>query len=713
MKSNVKKHEKMNRIVYQAYLDANDMITLLVDEQANDSVSEPFFLIDRTTRELFELKVKEVARLAYDIKYRLMIFGFISFSHSYELVDSNQLTTPLLLGAITRTEWFDQRFYAPNVKLGATYEKAQTTFKVWSPIASQVTVVLYYEEKECRYKMKYTLSGVWEVTIAEDLEQVRYRYLITQSWREKEVIDPYGVASTANGTHSIIIDLAKTTQIRPELRPKLKQATDAIIYEVSIRDFTIHKTAPVHHRGKYLGLAELDYLKELGVTHIQLLPIFDFEGVDELNPEASYNWGYNPSQYNVPEGSYSTDPNDPYNRINELKTLINTLHEQGLGVIMDVVYNHVYDRLTFPFDGIVPTYFYRYGEHGVATNGSGCGNDIASERRMVRKFILDSIEFWVKEYGIDGFRFDLMGLLDIETVNEIRKLCDAVDPTILLYGEGWNLQTALADSQRATINNAHKLRGIGHFNDTFRDIIKGSTFDYYKKGLVLGNTDLIETAKHLLAGSSGRAVGEMFKFYDPIQSINYVECHDNHTFWDRAKISNEDEDDEVLRKRQLLATAMVIFAQGIPFLHGGQEFFRSKAGVENSYKDCDKINAIDWIEVKRFKSQIDLVKGYLQIRKSHGAFRFSTSSLVKKHLKILSYKSSIIEYSLKNVKLYGSYNEIKIFFNLKENFISFPSSLKGFELIADETRSGLKPLKSITDDELLLAPLSTFIVVKM
>jgi len=687
------------------------MVTLLVSEDVKETVKEPFFLIDKVTGESIELSVKRISRLMDGIKYRLMIQGFIIFAHSFEVIDSQGLKTPLLVGKVTRTERFDQQFYAPTAKLGVTYGKEKTTFRIWAPIAVHVSLILY-KETPYLHEMKLTVDGVWETTIFEDLDQVCYRYSITQNRQTKEAIDPYGVASTANGTHSVVVDLKKTTPLTAP-RPQLKQATDAIIYEVSVRDFTIHETAPVqpHHRGKYLGLAELAYLKELGVTHIQLLPIFDFEGVDELDQRASYNWGYNPSQYNVPEGSYATDPTDPYSRINELKILINTLHEQGLGVIMDVVYNHVYERRTHPFDSILSTYFYRYDEDGVATNGSGCGNDVASERRMVRKFILDSVKFWLEEYRVDGFRFDLMGLHDIETMNEVRKICDAVDPKILVYGEGWNLPTALPEEKRATLYNAHLLRRIGHFNDDFRDIIKGSTFDHWEKGLALGNVYLIEKAKHVLAGSSGRTVGEAFKFFDPVQSINYVECHDNHTFWDRAKISNSDESDEMLRRRQLLATAMVIFAQGIPFLHGGQEFFRTKFGVENSYQDGDEINAINWEVVKQHQSAIDLVKGYLQIRKAHGAFRFQKSSLVKKHLEFSEYEESAIEYALKDVEAYGPYTEIRVFFNLKEYPLIIEESFEGFHVIADADASGLISLRELTN-EITLEPLTATVIVK-
>ena len=698
----------------KAYLDAYNEITILIDHSNHEKTFKSFVLIDLMTKKEIELIVVEVVNLDKYIKYRLTICDFIKLLHPFDVIVGEDEKTPLLLGAITRTEWFEQRYHSTETNLGITYEKTKTLFKIWSPTAVTVSVVIYKNNQPYIYEMSRAFDGVWFVTINEDLDGIRYRYDIIHRQTSREVIDPYGIASTENGEYSVVIDLAKTVKINHDLRPKLKQITDAVIYEVSIRDFTIHSEITKAHRGKYAGLLELDYLKNLGVTHIQLLPIYDFEGVDELNPDDGYNWGYNPSQYNVPEGSYSTNPKDPYARINELKTLINDLHQAGIGVIMDVVYNHVYNRDTFPFEAQVPTYFYRYDLHGHATNGSGCGNDIASERKMARKFILDSIKYWLTEYGIDGFRFDLMGLLDIETMNEIRKICDSIDPNLMLYGEGWNLDTALADNKKATLNNAHLMPRIAHFNDTFRDVLKGSTFNHLEKGLALGNIDLLAMAKEVLAGSSGRALGEQFKFFNPTQTINYIECHDNHTFFDRAKISNQDELDEIIRKRQLLATAMVIFAQGIPFLHAGQEFFRTKDGVENSYRDSDEINAIDWKAAKIHQKEIDLVKGYLKIRAAHGGFRFVSSLLVKKHLKIFDWQRSVIIYELNDVAKYGDYSQIKVFFNLKNETCNYNKSLAGYHVLSDDNNSGLEVLRTLTNnDELILAPLSTIILVKI
>ncbi len=708
---------------YSSYLDEYNKITILVPKSYYNGEIAPFKLINMTTSEAYELKVEEKFDFGNELKYSLSIQGFVTVGTEYQVMDCYKNTSYLFLGYIARTEEFDKRFYYNGDDLGPSYSKNMTRFKLWAPTATQVQLILYENDVTHFRRMKRLSKGIWELTIYQDLEGCRYRYEIVNNLVRQETIDPYAIASTVNAEYSVVVDPLKCVKVKHELRPKLNKPTDAIIYELSIRDFTIHPSSRVKNRGKFLGITEeiidektgyhygLSYLKELGVTHIQLLPIFDFAGVDENFPEQSYNWGYNPVQYNVPEGSYALNPKDPYSRINELRTMVNILHEHGFGVIMDVVYNHVYERRTFPFDAMVPTYFYRYDYQGMPSDGTGCGNDLATERLMVRKYILDSVKFWVEEYGIDGFRFDLMGIIDVDTMNEIRQLCEELYPSILLYGEGWDMNTPLPQAQKAAKFNAFKLPRIGHFNDAFRDNIKGHTFNHQDRGLALGNFGYANAGKQLLAGSSGLIEGETYMFYDPSQSINYVECHDNHTLWDRMKLSNSDENDETREKRQILAAAMVIFAQGIPFIHCGQEFFRSKNGIENSYNVSDEINAIHWDEVYEHEKGINLIKGYIKIRKAHGAFRFSNAILVKKHLRIFQHHHSVIEYTLKNVKDYGCWDEIHIFFNTQNREVNIPIVTNDFILIADEHQSGTEGIKSI-EGELKMAPLSTIILVK-
>lgn len=704
---------------FSCYLDEYNKITILVPKSYYGGEISPFKLRSLETQEELELKVEEKFDFGNELKYSLSVEGFVEVGREYHVIDCYQNAGYLYLGYIARTAEFDKRFYYLDGDLGPHYSKNMTTFKLWAPTATQVQLILYKDDATYYRKMNRKSKGIWELVVYQDLEGYRYRYEIENNLVKQETIDPYAMASTENAEYSVVIDPDACVQINHTIKPILKKPTDAIIYELSIRDFTKHLSSGVTHNGKYLGLTEwneeqstgLRYLKELGVTHIQLLPIFDFEGIDELNPDDHYNWGYNPVQYNVPEGSYATNPKNPYSRINELRTLINTLHEQGFGVIMDVVYNHVYERRTFPFDTMVPTYFYRYDYQGMPSNGTGCGNDLATERLMVRKYILDSIKFWIEEYGIDGFRFDLMGIMDVDTMNAVRQLCDEIDSHILLYGEGWDMNTPLPQSQKAAKFNAYKMSNIGHFNDAFRDNIKGHTFNHQEQGLALGNFGYANAGKQLLAGSSGLSEGESYMFYQPSQSVNYVECHDNHTLWDRMQLSNGDESDEVHQKRQLLATAMVIFAQGIPFIHCGQEFFRSKKGIENSYNSLDDINAIDWDEVQIHQASIALVKGYIQIRKAHEAFRFSNSLLVKKHLRIFQHHHSVIEYTLKNVKNYGCWDEIHVYFNTQNREVTIPIMTKGFQLIATAQQSGIETISEV-GNELVIASLSTTIIVR-
>ena len=418
--------------------------------------------------------------------------------------------------------------------------------------------------------------------------------------------------------------------------------TDAILYELHIRDATIHPNSGVNKKGTYKGLMEeetvgrngtltgLSYIKDLGVTHVELLPLHCFGGIDEVNPASAYNWGYNPLYYNIPTGFYVTNLSDPYNRIVECKQLIETFHDHGIRVIIDVVYNHVYERELSSFEKLVPGYYFRHGEDGMPSNGTGVGNDIASERKMMRKFIIESVLYWLTEYNVDGFRFDLMGILDVETMNELEKEVRKIKQDALLLGEGWDLQTPLPLEEKATLNNANKMLCIAQFNDQFRDGIKGSTFNINKRGFAFGGHVDCNHLQYIVAGSL-LSMKETGLFLEPVQSINYVECHDNMTMWDKLVQSNP-ESEEILKRRHRLATAMVILSQGIPFLHAGQEFYRTKQGNENSYNANDEINQLDWDQKEKEMETVNYIKGLIAIRKGHGAFRLQNADLIKKHM---------------------------------------------------------------------------------
>ena len=415
-----------------------------------------------------------------------------------------------------------------------------------------------------------------------------------------------------------------------------------MIYELHIRDFTIDPAIKNPLKGKFLGLLEncktpdghstgLEYLKELGVTHIQLQPIYDFGSVDELNPDTLYNWGYDPVQYNIPEGWYSTDPNDPYKRINELRQLIDEIHHAGMRVTMDVVYNHVYDVDTFPFNKLVPGYFFRYDERGILTNVSGCGNDVASEKRMAHKFILDSIRYWVRNFNLDGFRFDLMGLLDVDTINEAVMIMKNADPNGIVYGEGWNMPSNIPDEMRANMNNYMLMPNVGFFNDKFRDLLKGSQWNKTLGFAAGGKTSYLDIL-YLVTGSSI----DNYLFDSPNQSINYVECHDNYTFRDFVSKVAPEMSEEVVKDYAKLALSMVLISQGVPFIHAGQEFFRSKQGVENSYNSPDDINTVYWSLADENWDMVEMVKDLISIRKEYNIFRQYRKSLIKSNIKISS-----------------------------------------------------------------------------
>ena len=460
---------------------------------------------------------------------------------------------------------------------------------------------------------------------------------------------------------SVIADLNRTNPDGwGERLPAFGLPEEAIIYELHIRDFSISETSGIVNKGKFLGLTEkntqnasgrktgLDYLIDLGITHIQILPMFDYATVDEANlTEPQYNWGYDPLNYNVPEGSYSTDPFDPFNRIFELKQMIRTLHENGLRVIMDVVYNHVYDPKDQALERTVPGYFYRYNADGSLANGTGVGNDTASERHMMRKYIIDSVKYWAKEYHLDGFRFDLMGIHDSVTMNAIREALDKIDPSIIIIGEGWEMSTPLPEDLKASQRNAQAMPRIAHFNDSIRIALKGSDFgDEKDRGFISGKNYLedlllrnIKGAMHLSSHSS---------YVDPEQVIQYVEAHDNLTLYDKLLRSNPDDSEEVRIKRHTLATSIVLLSQGVPFIHGGQEFLRTKAGVANSYQSPDEINQFEWERVTTYQESVAYVKGLIALRKSEYLFRLHTHEEIDTHFTMLSENFNIIAFSLTN-----------------------------------------------------------------
>ncbi len=548
--------------------------------------------------------------------------------------------------------------------LGLTYQKEATQFKVWSPSADQMTLSIYDAGQGGKateeLSMKKGEDGVWHATAQGDLLGKYYTFKanIGGEW-SMEVPDPYAKAVGVNGQRGMVIDLAATNPDgwEADQRPPLNSWTDAVIYELHVRDLSMDPNSGIEQRGKFLGLTErgtrapngektgLDHIKELGVTHIHLLPSYDYKSVDESQLDTpQFNWGYDPQNYNIPEGSYATDPYDGRVRIREFKQMVKTLHEQGLRVIMDVVYNHTYENETSNFNQLVPGYYYRQNESGGFSDASACGNETASERPMFRKFMLESVKYWVEEYHVDGFRFDLMGIHDLETMNLISRELHQIDSTILLYGEGWTAGASpLPDAERALKANTKQMNGIAAFSDDIRDGIRGHVFTPEQKGFISGQADLAESIKFGVVASTSHPQVDYSKVNysksawakHPIQTISYASCHDNHTLWDRLEINTPEADESTRKKIHLLALTIVLTSQGIPFLHAGTEMLRTKQGEENSYKSPDEINRLDWSRKTTHRDAFLFVKELIALRRDHPAFRMQTTELVQKHLVFL------------------------------------------------------------------------------
>lgn len=704
--------------IFQAYLDEMTIITILLPLSYHNGQSSSFSLI--CGAEKSPLNIIDKILIENYLKYTCRFADEICFGKEYVIADDHGGRTDLQIGAVIRTEAFDNKFFYEGNDLGVTYQRDRSQIKLWAPTATQVKLKLRHPATQYAeiIKMKLGDRGVWCLDINRDLELYQYSFLVQVNKTWREAVDPYAKAVSANGEHGVIVSLEKTARPKVEL-PPMTSPVEAIIYEAHVRDFTIHPESGVKNKGLYLGAGELNtkgvdgeptglsYVKELGITHLELLPFHDFAGVDEWNPDKEYNWGYNPLHFNAPEGSYSTNPSDPYSRISELKDLIDQIHRVGLRVIMDVVYNHVYIREESSFEKIVPGYYFRHNEIGLPANGTGVGNDIASERKMVRKFIVDSIRYWLEEYHVDGFRFDLMGILDVETMNEVKKVCDSLSKGIIILGEGWNLNTPLPFQKKAIIANQAKLPDIAQFNDQFRDTIKGSTFNILDKGYALGNKQYLEAAFEMITGSIGLRAKGAGIFNEPVQSVNYVECHDNHTLWDKLQSCLPDVDDAVRMRYHRLATGIVLLAQGIPFLHSGQEFFRTKQGEGNSYQSPDSINQLDWNRKSQFKENVDYIKGLIQIRKEYPCFRLRTAAEIRNQLSRLPLPSPILGCSFQQ----GDSVVILITNpSLTPHKVSIPNG--EWSVLADRDTAGIMAKKVFQGAEIQVEPISLNVLVK-
>jgi pullulanase len=606
--------------------------------------------------------------------------------------------------------------------LGVNYNKSETVLKIWSPPAQEMKLKLYKtslgndltEEISCQMDA----DGVWKARLMGDRKNSYYTFQakIDGKWNDENP-DPYAKAVGTNGKRGQIIDLSETNPAgwENDRSPVLNSPMDVILYELHIRDLSVAANSGIQHKGKFLGLTEMgsknsqgqstgiDHIAEMGVTHVHLLPVFDYCSVDESKlDKPQFNWGYDPQNFNAPEGSYSTDPEEGKVRILEFKKMVQSLHKKGLRVVMDVVYNHTGRTHNSNLDQLVPGYYYRAWEKdGTYSNGSGCGNETASERAMFRKFILESVTWWVKEYHVDGFRFDLMAIHDMETMNQVAAVLRAIDPSIIVYGEGWTAgDSPLPEQYRALKKNAKMMDGVAVFSDDIRDAIKGSVFDGKSTGFASGSKEMTESVKFgiVAAGEHPQIDYAKVKYSkdpytkNPDEVINYVSCHDNNTLYDKLKISRPDASEEDIVKMHKLANTIVLTSQGIPFLHAGVEMKRTKGGEHNSYNKPDSVNRINWDWKYENRELVAYYKDLIALRKAHPAFRMQKNDLVRKNLVFLPTNDpQLIAYQLKDHANKDAWQQIIVIFNgaeLEKNVVLpqgiWKAALQNYQFREDE-----------------------------
>ncbi len=627
---------------------------------------------------------------------------------------------------------FSAKYTYTGNDLGNTYSAASTKFRVWAPTAIAVTLVTYAKadsplSSAVETRMKSDVNGTWVATLSGDQEGLIYNYRVTLEGPTNEAVDPYVRATTINGMRGVVVDLAKTNPAGwKKSKPKFSgKATDAVIYELHVRDLSMDSSSGISaaNKGKFLAFTELNTksggvltgvsaIKDLGVTHVELLPIYDFQSVDEAAP--TFNWGYDPQNYNVPEGSYSSDPTKPTARITELKRAIQSMHSVGLRVNMDVVYNHVYNASTFSQNLITPGYFFRTDDSGALTNGSGCGNDVATERPMVRKFIVDSVKYWASEYNLAGFRFDLMGLMDITTINEVTAALKVIDPTIIVIGEGWEMGT-LAKDLRASQTNISKLNNVAHFNDQIRDGLKGSVFKASDTGWATGKLSAVGDIKPGIVGNSN--YNPMFlnawTTTAPTQSVNYVESHDNLTLADKLTASVKGISPTGIAQLSQFATSVAFLSQGVPFMQAGQEFLRSKNGDDNSYKSDDATNSLKWSTKLKYSSTVNYYKGLIALRAAHPAFRMTSTADMKANIKFLQGTDSLIAYSINGKAVGDKAKTIVVIHNADPAGATFTLPDSGsWNILAKGSQIGTKVLQVLKAGKVVVPAQSTMVLTR-
>lgn len=624
--------------VYEAYFDDYNCVKVYMSKNFFNGSSRIFHLKDSCDRIIrTDIESKQDLQNGY-IKYILSLKEPLIIGEEYVLYDEHCQRTYCQYSHIVKTSQFNDDFFIEEKDLGCSYSPKKTVFKVWAPTAHRIRLCLDIKGKKDVVELKRQKKGIFSCTVNKDILDAHYTYMVRSNGKWSETVDPYNPFCGPNTKYSVVESMDRLTLPDKVKMPLLSSNTKAIIYEASIRDMTSESGIGIKHPKKFKGFTEenyttktmstgLSYICSLGVTHVQLLPVFDFGSVDEVYTDIFYNWGYDPVHHRALEGSYSTDCKDARVRVLEFAQLVHDLHEKGLRVNLDLVFNHVYAKDSYPLEVLVPNYYFLMNTEGEFSNGSYCGNDIDTQPPMSRQYFLQTCLQIVKWFDVDGFRFDLMGILDYTLINEIAKQCRAIKPDFMIYGEGWNMPSFVSEELRASMLNQHKMPLVGHFSDRFREVCRGSNGDLEIAGYSNGNTDLLYDMEQALAASCLEN-----KFDSPQKVINYVECHDNHTLWDKNSVCCQNESRGILMQRQTLATALVLLAQGVPFIHAGQEFGRTKHNLGNSYNRSDHYNRIDYnLRNKHMPIVVD-TRMLIDIRKSHPCFSLETKEEIEQNV---------------------------------------------------------------------------------
>lgn len=697
--------------------------------------------IDGDAVSAFEVRGKEEtvgvssAEEGKDFNYTLTLANELDNTKSYFITfDGSELQVQMPI--IYSTEEFEKEYTYTGDDLGAVWSKESTTFRVWAPTAEEVTLNLYESGTPSaddlieQIPMTADANGTWVASKEGDLNGTYYTYTALLDGAKQESCDPYARTTGVNGKRAMVIDLGSTN---PDGWDKDKNPhagegiNDAVIYELQMRDLSADKSSGIENVGKFLSLTEtgtktaggvatgLDHLKDLGITHLHLMPIYDFGSVDETYTyENLYNWGYDPVNYNVPEGSYSTDPYNGEVRVSEMKQMVKSLHDNDISVIMDVVYNHVQSAGDFCINRLVPGYFSRIGADGSYSSGSGCGNDTASERSMVKKYIVDSVCYWADEYHIDGFRFDLVGLIDTETINEVVEEVHKTHPDVIFYGEGWTLETNMTKEgyTLATQLNSESTPEFAYFNDTIRDGLKGNVFNTGEVGYVSGARNMEELITENFMGNASWCSS-------PSQTVNYASCHDNLTLFDRLATSRPDAGREDLIRMNNLAAAVYMTAEGIPFMMSGEEMLRTKTKEDgsfdsNSYMSGDEVNSMKWsdLENEEYQQVYNYYKGLIAFRKAHGALRLSDAATVEENVKpVEGMAENVVAFDISGGVNGETAKEIYVVFNAnnEEQTIDLPDGK--WNVYIDGEKAGTEVISTVKGSA-TVAPISALVLVR-